>query len=130
MSMGQGFFAIFAIGVGLSVLYGLHRLALWLEECGHLYYLHKKPSGGSAAGGFVAFQRIVEPQAHYVQLVREEASTEENESEGPEDPSAAAQKNREPWRGPKPASPCPLKTPTVSKRLVDPSIEVQPSPLD
>jgi hypothetical protein len=49
-----------------AALYGLHRLALWLEARGHLYYLHKKPTG-SAAGAFVALQRAVEPQARHVE---------------------------------------------------------------
>ena len=43
----------------------LHRLALWLEERGHLYYLHKKPRSG-AAGCFVALQRAIEPQIQHV----------------------------------------------------------------
>jgi hypothetical protein len=54
---------------GVAGPYGLHRLALWLEERGHLYYLHKKPSG-SSAGAFVALQRAIEPQSQHVQHVR------------------------------------------------------------
>ena len=30
----------------LVALYGLHRLALWLEARGWLYYIHKKPARG------------------------------------------------------------------------------------
>ena len=51
---------------GPVVLYGLHRLALRLEARGHLYYLNKKPSG-SAAGAFVAMQRVIEPQSQHVE---------------------------------------------------------------
>jgi hypothetical protein len=55
---------------GAGALYLLHRLALRLEERGHLYYLHKKSSGG-AAGCFVALQRAIEPQIQHVIHVNE-----------------------------------------------------------
>ncbi len=64
---------IAAVAGGLAALYGGHRVALWAEERGHIYYLHRTPSG-SSAGGFVAMQRIIEPQAHHVLLVRDEAA--------------------------------------------------------
>ena len=52
--------------------FALHRLALHLEERGHLYYLHKKPRG-SGAGCFVALQRAIEPQVQHVIHVTEES---------------------------------------------------------
>lgn len=51
-------------------LYGLHRLCLSLEERGYLYYKHKRPSS-SAAGAFVAFQQLLEPQSQHVEQVAE-----------------------------------------------------------
>ena len=39
------------IALGLGALYGLHRLGLWMEERGYIYYLHKKPKG-SALGSW------------------------------------------------------------------------------
>jgi hypothetical protein len=63
--MANWHFLGWLIGVP-AALYGLHRLALRLERGGHLYYLHKKPSG-SAAGAFVALQRAIEPQARHVE---------------------------------------------------------------
>src|ERR1017187_5031011 len=57
------FWTICLVG-GFGLLYALHRLALRLEERGHLYYLHKKPTGG--AGCFVALQRAIEPQIQHV----------------------------------------------------------------
>jgi hypothetical protein len=53
------------IALGLGALYGLHRLALWMEDRGHLYYLNKKPKS-SPLGSLIAFQRAIEPRAHYV----------------------------------------------------------------
>ena len=55
----------------LGALYGLHRLALRLEEGGYIYYLNKKPRG-SSMGSFVALQRMIEPQAEHVHIVQEE----------------------------------------------------------
>jgi hypothetical protein len=57
---------VLLIALGLGALYGLHRLGLWMEERGYIYYLHKKPKGGSAIGSLVAFQRAIEPRAEYV----------------------------------------------------------------
>jgi hypothetical protein len=65
---------LFSIGCTVSTaagLYTLHRLALHLEERGHLYYLNKKPKGG-AIGSFVALQRALEPQIQHVIHVTEE----------------------------------------------------------
>ncbi len=61
----------------------LHRLALWLEARGHLYYLLHKKSSGSAAGAFVAMQRAIEPQSKHVEQVRHvEHRVEEDEATG------------------------------------------------
>ena len=56
---------ILVVGLGVGALYGLHRLALWMEDRGYIYYLHKKPKG-SALGSLIAFQRAIEPRAHYI----------------------------------------------------------------
>jgi hypothetical protein len=58
------------IAGSFGAIYGLHRLALWMEERGYIYYLHKKPRS-SPAGCFVAFQKVVEPRVqHVVQVSR------------------------------------------------------------
>jgi hypothetical protein len=55
-----------AVGI-VPALYALHRVGLWMEDRGYIYYWHKKPKGGgSAVGSFVAFQRMIEPQAEHV----------------------------------------------------------------
>ncbi len=82
MDLWHTLFGGLAVVAGLGSLYGLHRLALWLEEHGYLYYIHKKPKGGSAAGCFVAFQRAIEPQSEHVLLVHEEAPCDDAESAG------------------------------------------------
>jgi len=45
---------------GPVALYGFHRLCLWLENRGWLYYMYKKPSS-SPASCFVAMQQVLEP---------------------------------------------------------------------
>jgi hypothetical protein len=50
---------------GIVAVYGLHRLALWMESRGWIYYLNKKPRG-SAMGSFVALQKVIEPRAEHV----------------------------------------------------------------
>ena len=66
---------------GLGALYGLHCLALWLEERGHLYYTHNKPRS-SAMGSFVALERVIEPRAEHVMIVHEEKVTRGEEASG------------------------------------------------
>jgi hypothetical protein len=46
--------------------YGLHRLCLWLERRGWLYYRHCRPSS-SPLSCFVALQQVLEPPARHVQ---------------------------------------------------------------
>jgi hypothetical protein len=59
------------IVIGLAALYGLHRLALWLEDRGWLFYKHKKPSS-SAVSCFVALQQALEPPIQHVLYVTEQ----------------------------------------------------------
>jgi hypothetical protein len=80
---------VLLIALGLGALYGLHRLGLWLEERGYIYYLHKKPKGGGAIGSMVALQRALEPRAEYViqaeqvnQEIAEEGASGQGDSDG------------------------------------------------
>ena len=78
---------------GAAGLYALHRLALYLEERGHLYYINKKPKS-SAIGSFVALQRALEPQVQHVIHVTEEShlhGEEGGSGQGdPDEPDAPA----------------------------------------
>jgi hypothetical protein len=56
---------------GLAALYGLHRLGLWLEKRGWLFYKHKKPSS-SAVSCFVALQQVLERPIQHVLHVKDE----------------------------------------------------------
>ena len=65
------------VTVVLLGLYALHRLALWLESRGQLFYLHRKPSGGH--NPLRAFQDIVEPNVKHVYQMKEQKKREEHE---------------------------------------------------
>jgi hypothetical protein len=49
----------------LAALYGLHRLALHLEERGYLYYRHKKPEPGGHST-FLPLEEMIQPQVRNV----------------------------------------------------------------
>ena len=57
----------------LPVIYGLHRLGLYLESRDIIYYWHKKPAGGSA---YNPLQELVQPQVRHVIEVAEQRPLE------------------------------------------------------
>jgi hypothetical protein len=67
------------IALGAGAIYGLHRLALWMEDRGYIYYLNKKPKS-SPLGSLIAFQRAIEPRAHH--LVQADQVNQEVGEEG------------------------------------------------
>ena len=72
---------------GLAALYLLHRLGLWLEERGWLYYKYQKP-GRSAGSCFTALQEVLEPPIQHVLHVEEEKRHQaEKETTEHDDPS-------------------------------------------
>jgi len=65
-----------------AALYGLHRLALWLEREGWIRYLHSRPDTGAGTGALLfELQRIYEPQTQHVFELKEE-KTIPSEAEG------------------------------------------------
>ena len=42
-------------------IYLLHRLALWAESRGFIYYLHSRPSRSALGNAFLEAQSLVEP---------------------------------------------------------------------
>ena len=77
------------IVAGLAALYGLHRLCLWLEARGRLYYWHKRPEHG-VGNCFVVWQQCYEPATKQVFEIKEEKrQVTEDDAPGPDDPPAA-----------------------------------------
>jgi len=79
--------SLFGIAAVSAAIYGLHRLCLYLEERGYLYYKHKR-SSSSATGGFVAFQQMLEPQTQHVEQVAEQKRHHsDDEAPGDDEPN-------------------------------------------
>ena len=52
---------------GLAVLfYGVHRLLLYAEQRGWVYYKHKRAPAGSGAMAFMELMRIYRPEIEHV----------------------------------------------------------------
>jgi hypothetical protein len=81
--------ASLSVAGGLAGLYGLHRLCLWLEAKGHLYYWHKKPEGSSPTACLSALQEIIEPQSKHVFHVKDEKRHANEEAGDPPEPLAS-----------------------------------------
>jgi hypothetical protein len=80
-------FLIVLLVVGASA-YGLHRLALWAEDRGWIYYLRRKPSSSALGNAFLEIQSLVEPEKRELQQVRVHDQLEEDEQGEP--PEAGA----------------------------------------
>lgn len=52
-------------------LYGLHRLALYLEAKDLLYCLNKKPQSGWMSSSFAPLQELMQPEVRHVVTVKE-----------------------------------------------------------
>jgi hypothetical protein len=58
-------YALFAILAGLA-LYGAHRLGLWAERRGWIYYRQRRGSSGTLSQAMLEVQALVEPAKRYV----------------------------------------------------------------
>lgn len=67
----------------LAGLYGLHRLALWLERKGYIYYT-KRGSASGFGNGIQGVQQIFEPGIRYVVDVKHEEHRVESWETGPD----------------------------------------------
>lgn len=58
-------------------LAGLHRLALWMETKGWLYYKREKPSSNRLGNAFLEIQSILEPGKKIIIAEKEREKKEE-----------------------------------------------------
>jgi hypothetical protein len=72
----------------LVLLYGLHRLALWAENRGWIYYLRRKPTTSSLGNAFLEVQSLLEPEKRQLAEVQKAETIEEDEQGDP--PEAGA----------------------------------------
>jgi hypothetical protein len=70
------------VGLAAIGLYGLHRLALWAEARGWIYYRTKHAPPGAAGLAMMEVTSILHPQVeHVIEEVRsEQARAEQDES--------------------------------------------------
>jgi len=82
---------VIVVGAATSI-YALHRLCLWLEKRGWLYYKHKQP-GSSPMSCMTALQEVLEPQTQHVIHVKDEKRVLVDEAApGANDPPTARRK--------------------------------------
>lgn len=69
------------VAIAVAV-YLLHRLALWLEARGYIYYRNKQPTGSGMTNAALDFERLIRPSVeHHVAAQDEQIETDENDGE-------------------------------------------------
>jgi hypothetical protein len=72
-----------AVLVILIALYGVHRLALWAEDRGWIYYTRRKPTASSLGNAFLEVQSLIEPEKRQLAEVQKAEIIEEDEQGDP-----------------------------------------------
>jgi hypothetical protein len=73
----------FVIGTGVAI-YGLHRLALWMEARGWLYYRKTRGRSGSLGAAFLEMQALLEPsKRHVLEIVKKDDSKQSDAGDPP-----------------------------------------------
>ena len=76
--------ALFLFATG-AILYAMHRLALWAEARGWIYYLHSKATSSTLGNAFLEVQSLIEPgKRNLVEIRQEEAVEEDDQGEPPD----------------------------------------------
>jgi hypothetical protein len=71
------------VGLAMAALYGLHRLALWAEGRGWIYYRTHRMPVGSAGMAMLEITSLLDPAAeHVVEELRDARSRAEQDESG------------------------------------------------
>lgn len=72
-----------AIILGISLaLFVLHKVLLWMESRGWIYYHKKKGSPGTAANAWLELQSMLKPSIkHVLEIKREEREEDDGDAE-------------------------------------------------
>jgi len=73
------------LAVAIGGLYALHRLAIWAERRGWIYYVKRRGTSGALGTAFLEIQSIMEPGKRYV--VEERSSQVVGNQDSGEPPS-------------------------------------------
>jgi hypothetical protein len=77
-------------------LYGLHRLALWCEACGWIYYVKRKASPNALGTAFLEIQQLADPSKKYVIEAKQRTRPVEDEAGSGDSPAATDADSRKP----------------------------------
>jgi len=68
---------------GAAAVYGVHRLAVWAEGRGWIYYRTKKMPSGAAGRAMMELAAIVEPEIeHVIEAIDQDAVRAERDETG------------------------------------------------
>jgi len=67
----------------LVLLYGLHRLALWAEDRGWIYYKRRKATTSALGSAFLEVQSLLEPEKQQLAEVQKAERVEEDDQGEP-----------------------------------------------
>lgn len=69
----------------VPALYALHRLGLWMEARGWIYYRRKRGGSGSLGAAFLEVQSMLEPsKKHVLEISRKDESEDDDSGDPPE----------------------------------------------
>lgn len=72
------------VACGVAAIYAMHRLALWMETKGWIYYMHKKASPDTLGNATLGVQQIIQPGAKHVLEVRRNKRIQRDDAGDPE----------------------------------------------
>jgi hypothetical protein len=68
------------------ILYGLHRLALWMEDRGWIFYMKKQASPDAIGNALLTLHEMVKPDMKNVMQVKQKRTKHDAQGEPPETP--------------------------------------------
>ena len=71
--------------LAIAGLYGLHRLCLWAEQRGWIYYRKKRGSSGTLSSAVLGVHSLLEPSKRYI--VEETSRHQEEEDQSGDPPT-------------------------------------------
>lgn len=73
-----------------AAVYGLHRLALWAESRGWIYYMKSRGYSTRAGSAMLEVQQLFEPsKKHIIEIKRDQRGVEDDQGDPPGPDEAA-----------------------------------------
>ena len=80
--------AFLTVLAAVVAAYGLHRLALWAEDRGWIYYMRRKPTTSALGNAFLEVQSLLEPEKKHLIAVQTAEDVEEDDQGDPPETGA------------------------------------------